>query len=107
MPVYDFRCAACGDFSVLKPLAARNTAQPCPTCAALAERCVIAAPALARMPSFARSAAALNERSQHEPHRFRAGDVPASSAPREGASKNTRASTAKAFPGKRPWMISH
>ena len=107
MPVYEFHCSACGDFTIPKPLAARNDAQPCPMCAALAERCLISAPAVARMPSIARHAATINERSRHEPHRFSAKDRPASDAQKNSASTSAGASAAKAFPGKRPWMISH
>jgi putative FmdB family regulatory protein len=103
MPVYDFECAGCGDFSVLKPLAKRNDPQACPSCGETAARQLIAAPAFASMPAASRNAAAINEKSRHEPKLSGAHQCGAHCTHTASAS----ASGPKSFPQKRPWMISH
>jgi putative FmdB family regulatory protein len=46
MPLYDYRCASCGDFREFQPMRESAAAQICPVCGAPSER-VIAAPFLA------------------------------------------------------------
>ena len=109
MPIYEFDCASCGGFSVLKTLAKRNDAQACPACGGPAQRNLVSAPTLACMSSTARHAAEINERSRHEP--LHSHDAHHHGAHCSGASKPADASSgvgaAKTFPGRRPWMISH
>jgi putative FmdB family regulatory protein len=109
MPLYEFDCTSCGAFSVLKPIVERNEAQACPRCGSAAQRNAISAPALACMPSTARHAAAVNERSRHEP-RDSAQDHDHRNVCGSGASIGNASCTqggTKSFLGKRPWMISH
>ncbi len=114
MPIYEFDCPRCGDFTVLRSIERRNEACVCPDCGAAAGRVILSVPALATLPTQARLAHATNERAR---------DAPMTSA--EWASRRrhgpgcgccntslrdaTRRSPggAKAFPAKRPWMISH
>jgi putative FmdB family regulatory protein len=46
MPLYDYRCRACGDFRALRRMMESGTPVPCPECGALSER-TLAAPFLA------------------------------------------------------------
>ncbi len=104
MPVYEFECARCGGFEVLKPLASRNDTQHCHTCGAIALR-LTSAPALACMPSVVRHAASVNERSRHEPrHASAAAHYHGPAGRCIGAEQGTKPKT---FPGHRPWMLSH
>jgi putative FmdB family regulatory protein len=45
MPTYGFRCASCGEFDLVRPMAAASSAADCPDCGAAAAR-VYGAPAL-------------------------------------------------------------
>mgnify|MGYP000995258392 CR=1 FL=1 len=112
MPVYEYRCDACGtDFSAMRPLAHSSRPHACPECRGEARRIVLSAPAVAGMPAADRTAHAVNERARHEPkssaqlaHRHGPGCGCGS-----GVSKATAVSAdgKKSFPAKRPWMISH
>lgn len=113
MPTYDYACPQCGGFEAFRTLSARNDAAVCPSCSAASERVFVSAPHLALMADSTRSAMATNERAQHEPKR--SGDYarlkhPAGcgccSTSKRGATV-TAPNGNKAFPGKRPWMISH
>ncbi len=48
MPLYDYRCATCGEFREFRPMMESSLSPACPVCGALSER-VIAAPFLAAM----------------------------------------------------------
>ncbi|MBU4609236.1 zinc ribbon domain-containing protein [Achromobacter sp. GG226] len=104
MPVYEYACTACGTgFDALVPLARRQEPAACPACGSSAGRTIATPPALSALTAAARSAHATNERSRHEPR----------STARHGMSctcctpKTTANGQPKAFPGARPWMISH
>jgi len=113
MPTYDYACGACGGFEAFRTLARRDEPAHCPDCGGAAPRVFVAAPRLALMGADARTASATNERARHEPMRSKdyarlkhpAGCGCCSTARRTatlvGANGN------KAFPTKRPWMISH
>ena len=66
MPVYDYTCADCGDFREFRGIDQRNDPQPCPMCAKIARRMILA-PGLALMNPIVRKANAVNEKSRHEP----------------------------------------
>lgn len=66
MPTYSFRCAACGPFDVVVPMAAVTAARACPACDASADR-VFTAPGVVRTTPAHRGAVAAAERSRHEP----------------------------------------
>ena len=114
MPIYEYDCPSCGPFSASKPLAAYREPQPCPGCGAGAARALISAPAFAGMSGPLRKAHAVNERAAHapkesgkiEPHKHSASCGCGSKS--IGETKTVKAPDgSKAFPSKRPWMISH
>ena len=113
MPTYDYACAGCGGFDAIRALAQRDDPAACPDCGAAAPRVFVSAPRLALMATNTRSAIATNERARHEPQRSRdyarlkhpAGCGCCSTSKRGATAVGTNGN--KAFPGKRPWMISH
>ncbi len=113
MPTYDYACASCGGFDAFRSVALRNEPAACPACQALAPRVFVTAPRLALMDSGTRSAVRTNERASHEPQRSgeyaRLKHPPGCGCCGTGKSRATvtAANGAKAFPSKRPWMISH
>jgi putative FmdB family regulatory protein len=113
MPTYDYACAGCGGFDAIRTLAARDEPAACPACGGAAARVFVAAPGLALMEAGTRTALATNERARHEPKSSR--DYTRLKHPagcgccatgKRGATV-TGANGNKAFPSKRPWMISH
>ena len=118
MPTYDHACASCGGFEAIRAVAQRDEPAACPDCGAAAPRVFVTAPRLALMDGGKRTALATNERARHEPKSSRdyarlkhpAGCGCCVSGNRgAGTTKATvtGANGNKAFPGKRPWMISH
>jgi putative FmdB family regulatory protein len=111
MPTYDYACGACGGFTALRSMAARNDPIECPDCGAPAER-VVAMAMLTTLDGVARSALDVNERSRHAPvsvDEYRARHRPGCSCCSGGAKSRASVSPtgAKSFPGRRPWQISH
>jgi len=113
MPTYDYQCAGCGGFDALRSVSRRDEPAHCPDCGAVSPRVMSAAPRLSLMADGTRRAIAVNERAAHEPRR--SGDYARLKHPsgcgccsgaRRGATV-TAPSGAKAFPSRRPWMISH
>jgi putative FmdB family regulatory protein len=113
VPTYDYRCAHCGGFDALRSVSRRNEPADCPGCGSASPRVMSAAPSLALMPDGTRHAIKVNERAAHEPKR--SGDYArlrhpsgcgCCSSARRGATVSAP-NGAKAFPSKRPWMISH
>ena len=43
MPIYEYDCAGCGDFALLRPMAERDQPCQCPTCGGLAVRVILSA----------------------------------------------------------------
>lgn len=117
MPLYEYDCAACGDFTALRPMAEYREPQPCPDCGQPAPRALFTAPSLPILGSAARTAHARNERSAHEPMVSKKAEREVASKhgagcacckPGVGSARTQRgADGAKSFPSKRPWMISH
>ena len=114
MPTYDYACAGCGGFDAIRSLAQRDEPLPCPDCGAASARVFVAAPRLALMSGVTRAAMATNECARHEPKSSRdyarlkkhpAGCGCCSAGSRRATV--TGANGNKAFPAKRPWMISH
>jgi len=111
MPLYEYACGDCGGFTASNPMSQYREPQPCPACGLLADRALLSAPALATMSAAKRSAHATNERSAHMPR------TSAEPGARHGAGCSccstgksnvvTAPDGSKAFPTKRPWMISH
>ena len=118
MPTYDYRCAGCGDFSVMRPIARRDDPCHCPQCAAEAPRVQIAGAMLASLDPGRRLALAANEKARHEPmssgeylarRRHGAGcGCCTTKAGNSGArAAQARPGAPRTFPGRRPWQISH
>jgi putative FmdB family regulatory protein len=113
MPAYEYECPQCGLFDAQRPMALRNEPCACSDCGAEAPRVIASALRLAALASAQRQAHARNERSAHAPMsagEYRALRHPAgcSCCGSSRPSATQRApSGAKAFPSKRPWMISH
>lgn len=114
MPIYEYFCENCGDFSALRSMSERNEPCPCPRCGAESDRILLSAPMLATMDGAARRARATNERSANAPmssveyaagHKHGQGCGCCSGTPLKLTVR--AADGSKAFPTKRPWMISH
>jgi putative FmdB family regulatory protein len=114
MPIYEYDCPACGDFTQLRPMAERDAACACPACGTASVRVILSAPGLATMASGQRRAMETNERSRHAPQtsaEYQARRHPAGCSCC-GPSKPTAPTKAnphalKTSPSARPWMISH
>lgn len=115
MPIYEYDCVACGDFTALRPMAERDKPCACPECGGDSLRVILTAPQLATMSSNQRRAMAANETSSHAPktveefaqsrkHPKGCGCC-GPSKPLAPTKENPHAMQAKA--GGRPWMISH
>lgn len=105
MPIYEYACSDCGNFTEIRRIADYTAVQMCPTCGVQARR-VIGTVMLSIMSSKQRAAHVTNERSVHAPtscHQHGHCD--------EGKTAYSKTSTnsefIKTFPSKRPWMISH
>jgi putative FmdB family regulatory protein len=112
MPVYEYQCEDCGDFSEFRVIAERNDPALCPTCGGPAPRS-ISAPFLAVMSPLQRMAASRNERSRHEPQVGSGRPCCATggcshtrkkAAKKEGEKPALQASKKKY---RRPWMLGH
>jgi putative FmdB family regulatory protein len=68
MPMYDYRCNACGIFTAMRRVDQLDAPSPCPSCGKVAQR-TLSVPALSLMPSSQRAAHQVNERASHVPHR--------------------------------------
>ncbi len=113
MPTYDYACPACGGFDALRSFAQRDEPAACPDCATPSPRVLAAMPRLACVSSETRRAMETNERARHEPkhsgsyQRMRHPAGCGCCSPGKRGATVTAANGAKAFPSKRPWMISH
>jgi putative FmdB family regulatory protein len=113
MPTYDYACASCGGFDAFRSMAQRDEPVACPDCGAAAPRVFVSAPRLALLASGTRSAMDTNERARHEPKksgeyaRLRHPAGCGCCVPGKRGATLTAANGNKAFPSKRPWMISH
>jgi putative FmdB family regulatory protein len=113
MPVYEYECGECGEFTASRPMSQYREPQACPQCGRDCLRAMLTAPAFAGMPAVTRTAHAINEKASHEPQTL--AERTARHGPGcgccGGKSMPGRTVTAKdgskAFPSARPWMISH
>ncbi|HEC75408.1 MAG TPA: zinc ribbon domain-containing protein [Methylophaga aminisulfidivorans] len=70
MPIYDYRCEQCGEFSALRKMSESSLPCTCESCGEQAPR-IISAPNLALMNGNTRSAYERNEKSAHAPRQAR------------------------------------
>jgi putative FmdB family regulatory protein len=115
MPIYEYDCQLCGDFTALRSMADREQPCACPACGSASPRVILSAPGLATMAGAQRSAHAANERSAHAPQtldEYKSNRKHPSGCgccspnkPVEATKANPHALKAK--PSGRPWMISH
>jgi putative FmdB family regulatory protein len=115
MPLYEYWCEDCGDFTAMRRLAEFAEPHPCPDCGTPAPRALITAPRVSGMAPERKAAFAINERSAHEPQskeaylakkQHGAGcSCCTPGLPKRATAKGADGS--KAFPTARPWMISH
>jgi putative FmdB family regulatory protein len=113
MPTYDYACGGCGGFDAIRSISMRDEPAACPQCGAASARVFAQAPQLALLDGGTRKALDTNERARHEPRSSREharlkhpAGCGCCSPGRRGATLSA-ANGNKAFPGKRPWMISH
>lgn len=122
MPVYEYQCDSCGDFTAMRPMSEYQAPQPCPDCGAMAPRVMLTAPRFSSMARSDIAAHAANEKARSAPMtngQFREKQAAARhgsgcSCCSGGMKSRTKASKtatakngAKSFPSARPWMISH
>jgi putative FmdB family regulatory protein len=112
MPVYDYGCRQCGPFTIMRPMAESDRSAECPHCGQDAPRAFLTAPYFAAMPAGRRAAYAANERSAHAPQRSidrgaRHGPGCGCCQQQSAISGERNKISAKSFPGRRPWMLSH
>lgn len=114
MPTYDYDCACCGEFELLRSIADRNDPAACPSCSALSPRVMVSGASLSLLDGTTRRSIETNERARHEPksskhyvsQRHPAGCGCCSSSGKRSSTVRTPNGN-KTFPSKRPWMISH
>jgi putative FmdB family regulatory protein len=110
MPIYQYECASCGTFDVMRSIADRDQRHVCPQCGAQTSRVMTGSAMLSLMPQSQRAAFAVNERNAHSPassktdgHRHGPG---CGCGKQRAATRDKERPNVKASPG-RPWMISH
>ena len=103
MPIYEYLCEDCGDFSEYQTLAFYDRPQPCPDCARPSPRVVLTAPAISLCSTSTRTAHRRNEQSVEAPKRGRANPHA------HGGAGHAHPHPARAgkVAGGRPWMLSH
>jgi putative FmdB family regulatory protein len=115
MPINEYDCNHCGDFTALRKMAERAEPCACPACGSASDRVILSAPNLASVARTTRLAMDRNEQSRHEPktpEQYRESRRHPSGCSCCGPSKPLAPSRAnphalKTKPGGRPWMISH
>jgi putative FmdB family regulatory protein len=111
MPVYDYECEHCGVFTAMRPMAECERTHECPGCGVDAPRAFLTAPFFSAMSAERRTAHATNERSAHAPRVLNGAAKHSTAckccAPTSRAKTGKTPRSAKSFPSRRPWMLSH
>jgi putative FmdB family regulatory protein len=113
MPTYDYACGGCGGFDAIRSMSQRDEPAACPACGSASPRVFASAPRLALLEGSTRCAMDTNERARHEPRRssdyvrFKHPSGCGCCTPGKRSATVTGSNGNKAFPSKRPWMISH
>ena len=98
MPIYEFECTDHGTFELTRPMAQVREPALCPDCGELGKR-LLSAPNLATGSAVGRRAAAINERSQHEPRIVKREATKPSGQPAKRVVQTSH--------GGYPWSIGH
>lgn len=119
MPMYEYRCDACGVFAAMGKMSTSSEPSACPDCNELSER-ILSAPRLAILGTAQRSAHERNEKSAHEPRAARrsscgctGGHTCGSSATSKKAAQESKAKEKGSLlqmqtkKTARPWMLGH
>ncbi|WP_026280332.1 FmdB family zinc ribbon protein [Thioalkalivibrio sp. ALE31] len=115
MPLYDYRCPNCGDFTEFGRMTESSSPQCCPECGTEAPR-LISAPRLSLMDPSNRERWARNEQSRHAPKKVRRSSCGCSGTHTCGTQKaqETKSAETQHPPLKkqtkktaRPWMLGH
>ena len=118
MPLYEYHCDVCGEFSAWGKMSESSAPAQCPDCNAYGDR-IISAPRLAIMGSAQRNAYERNEKSAHEPKITRRSSCGcsgahtcASTAAKSAANKNKSTAKTNGLEMQtkrtaRPWMLGH
>lgn len=101
MPVYEYACAHCGDFTAMRAIRERDEPLSCPECDTPATRLILTAPASFLGDAPTRRAHERNERAAHEPRR-RSSEKPKPVSGDERAKPQYKQADCA-----RPWMIGH
>lgn len=101
MPVYEYSCAHCGDFTALRAIRERDEPLSCPDCETPATRLILTAPASFLGDAPNRKAHERNERAAHEPRRRSSQQMQPSGSEPPAKPQFKRADCG------RPWMIGH
>ena len=116
MPIYDYRCEQCGEFSALRKMSESSLPCTCENCGEPAAR-IISAPNLALMDSGRKKAFERNEKSAHAPRQARRSSCGCSGTHTCSTSNKDTSSSNENKQGNgllmqtkktaRPWMLGH
>lgn len=116
MPIYEYHCDACGEFSLLRPMAEASQPARCPECRKSAQK-VFPRVNLRALTPNTRMAHETNERSAHAPHVCGAGCShghagKGTGGRRANGSRGTRPGDRPVLQrstkrNSRPWMLGH
>lgn len=113
MPLYEYHCADCGNFTVLRKISESNMPAFCETCGGTSKR-VISAPHLAILGQAQRIAHQRNEKSAHEPGSLRrsscgctGGHTCKTNSKSEAVNTQGSAFQMQTKKTARPWMLGH
>lgn len=115
MPIYEYDCPHCGDFTLLRPMSQRDDPCSCPACATPSPRVILSAPGLATLAGGQRRAHETNERARHVPQslaeyqakRSHGAGCSCCAPSKPVARSKANPHGLKTSPSNRPWMISH
>ncbi|WP_447589316.1 FmdB family zinc ribbon protein [Aquipseudomonas campi] len=115
MPIYEYDCDSCGDFTAIRPMSQCTEACACPGCGEPSRRVILSTPRFSTMAGEQRRAHETNERSSHAPQslaeyaskRKHASGCSCCTPNKPVAPTKANPHAMKGKPAGRPWMISH
>lgn len=106
MPYYEYECEDCGVFGCRAPMDAFANPADCPTCGKISPRVLNSVPFVSTVSSNLRKAHEVNERSADNPKRLSTHGPMGNQVPIRNRQMVQASNDSKAFPAKRPWMLS-